>query len=116
MTDRSNTGPDCPIRRQRATIHLPVAEAPTGRPLRDDEWVEVAWTVAAPEDDEIPAKAARRQHRLQRLLREAVSQGAAPTLDDLAWALEVSLATIKRDLAALRASGCQVVTRGSRCL
>ena len=93
---------------------LPRAEAPTGRPLRDDEWVEVTWTVSAPEDDEIPGKVARRHHQLLRLLQEAADQGAAPTVDDLAAALEVSQPTIKRDLAALRRAGHDVQTRGSR--
>ena len=79
-------------------------------------------TLAVPEDDEVSGKAwpeqsrrvARRRHRLLRLLREAREQGAAPTLDDLAAALEVSRATIKRDLAALRQAGHEAQTRGSR--
>lgn len=99
---------------QPATVRLPRAEAPTGRPLRDDEWVDVAWTVSTPEDARIAGKVARRQHRLLRLLGQAAGQGAAPTVDDLAGALESSPATIKRDLAALRAQGREVVTRGSR--
>jgi len=100
--------PRCLMRR------LPRAEAPTGRPLRDDEWVEVVWTVAAREDEAIGGKVARRRQRLLRLLQEAGEQGAAPTLDDLASALDVSRATIKRDLAALRRAGHEVRTRGSR--
>ena len=100
--------------RRRVTMRLPRADAPTGRPLNDDEWVEVTWTTSLPEDDRIPTKKARRRHRLQRLLREAQAQGAAPTIDHLAKALEVSRATIKRDLAALRAAGVRVRTRGSR--
>ncbi len=99
---------------QRAQARLPRAGAPTGRPLRDDEWVEVAWTVAAGDDDAVADKAARRQHRLLRLLREAEAQGAAVTVDDLAAALDVSRATIKRDLTELRQAGQDVCTRGSR--
>jgi len=98
----------------RVSVRLPAAGAPTGRPLREDEWVEVVWTVAALEDETIAGKVARRRHRLLRLLREAKEQGAAPTVDDLAAALEVSRATIKRDLAALRRAGHEVRTRGSR--
>ncbi len=98
----------------RAPFRLPRANAPTGRPLRDDEWVEGTWTVEAPEDEAISGKVARRQHRLLRLLRETEEQGAAPTVDDLAKALRVSRATIKRDLAALRRAGHRVRTRGSR--
>ncbi|RLC74976.1 MAG: hypothetical protein DRI61_15685, partial [Chloroflexi bacterium] len=53
--------PPTPLRRQ--TVRLPHIEAPLGRPLREDEWVEVTWTLALPEDDEISDKVARRQHR-----------------------------------------------------
>jgi len=95
-------------------VRLPAASAPTGRPLRDGEWVEVVWTVATSEDESISGKVARRRRRLLRLLREAEEQGAAPTVDDLAEALEVSRATIKRDLAGLRRAGHAVHTRGSR--
>lgn len=98
----------------RITLRLPRAGAPTGRPLREDEWVEVAWTVAAAEDAAIAGKAPRRQHRLLRLLREAEEQGAAPTVDDLAAALGASRATIKRDLAGLRGAGQLAATRGQR--
>jgi DNA-binding SARP family transcriptional activator/Tfp pilus assembly protein PilF/DNA-binding transcriptional ArsR family regulator len=96
------------------TVRLPRAGAPTGRPLTEDEFVEVTWTLTAPEDDEIQGKAKRRRHRILRLLREAGEQGAEPTVEDLAGALEVSARTIKRDLAALRAAGHTVTTRGSR--
>ncbi|MDQ7029937.1 MAG: tetratricopeptide repeat protein [Ardenticatenia bacterium] len=102
------------IQPRRVTLRLPAASAPTGRPLRDDEYVEVIWTVAAPEDEEVPGKVARRRHRLLRLLREAADQAAAPTVAALAEALGVSARTIKRDLASLRQSGREVHTRGSR--
>jgi DNA-binding SARP family transcriptional activator/biotin operon repressor len=95
-------------------IRLPRAAVPTGRPLHDDEWIEVQWTVAELYDDAVPDKMERRHRRLQGLLKQAQTQGAAPTIDDLAAALRVSRATIKRDLAALRHSGCPVATRGSR--
>jgi tetratricopeptide (TPR) repeat protein len=96
------------------TIFLPHADAPTGRPLRDDEWVEVTWTVAAPEDDEIVGKAPRRRHRVLRLLRQAKARSAAPKVEHLADALDVNERTIRRDLAALRDAGHDVLTRGSR--
>ncbi|MGD9100760.1 MAG: DUF1670 domain-containing protein, partial [Anaerolineae bacterium] len=95
-------------------VRLPRADAPSGRPLRDDEYVSVTWTVAAPEDDAIAGKVARRQRRLSRLLQEAQEQGAAPTVDDLAAALAVSRPTLRRDLAALRRAGREAQTRGSR--
>ena len=43
---------------------------------------------------------ALRRSRLSRLLREAESQGASPTVAQLAEALGISPRTIQRDLAA----------------
>jgi tetratricopeptide (TPR) repeat protein len=84
------------------TVSLPSADAPLGRPVREDEFVIVTWTVAAPEDETIAGKVARRRHRILRLLQEAQAQGAAPTHSHLAGALGVSRRTIERDMAALR--------------
>ena len=92
---------------------MPRGDAPTGRPLREDEVLEVTWTISAPEDDAVSSKVDRRRQRLLRLLRQAAEQGAAPTVADLAAALDASERTIKRDLAALRAEGHDVRTRGS---
>jgi len=102
------------LRPGQVKVRLPHAGAPTGRPLCADEFVEVAWTIAAPEEDEIAGKVARRRHRILRLLREAAARSAAPTVADLAEALNVNARTIKRDLAALRAAGHDAQTRGSR--
>jgi len=104
--------PPSPVLYRRRWI--PRRHPPTGRPLHEDEYVEVTWTIAAPEDAQITGKVARRRHRILRLLREATEQSAAPTVQHLAGALEVSARTIKRDLAALRAAGHDVQTRGSR--
>ncbi|MEX0825652.1 MAG: AAA family ATPase [Acidimicrobiia bacterium] len=90
------------------------AEAPTGRPLRADEFVDVDWTVSEPGDQDIPDKVERRHHRIHRLLAEAADRGAAPTVGDLAKALSTSEATIRRDLVAIRSSGATIATRGSR--
>ncbi|HEY54067.1 MAG TPA: tetratricopeptide repeat protein, partial [Caldilineae bacterium] len=111
MLDRDDAGFARP---DQLSVRLPLALAPTGRPLRDEEWVEVVWNVATVEDEIIPGKAARRRHRLLRLLQEAEEQNAAPRVTDLAQALDVSPKTIKRDLAALRAAGHYARTRGSR--
>jgi len=103
-----------PTSLNQRSVRLAHADAPTGRPLRDDEYVEVTWTLTAPEDDEIATRPDRRRHRLLRLLRQATDQSAAPTVADLAAALDVSPRTIKRDLAALRAQGHEAHTRGTR--
>jgi DNA-binding SARP family transcriptional activator len=85
-------------------VRLAHVDAPLGRTLGPDEQVEVRWTVLAPEDDAITDPAARRRHRLQRLLGEAADRDAAPTDDDLAAALGVSRRTVLRDMAAIGGS------------
>ncbi|MBN1666673.1 MAG: tetratricopeptide repeat protein, partial [Anaerolineales bacterium] len=95
-------------------VRLPRLEAPTGRPLQEDEWIEVNWTVSTAADQEIEDKRDRRRTRIMRLLDEARAQGAAPTIDHLASALDSGPATIKRDLADLRQAGHRVATRGER--
>jgi tetratricopeptide (TPR) repeat protein/biotin operon repressor len=97
---------------RRIQVRLPHINAPTGRTLREDEYVVVTWKVGLPEDNKIPGKVGRRRHRLLRLLDEAATQHAAPTIKDLATALDVSRATVKRDLAALRRAGITIKTRG----
>lgn len=96
------------------TARLPRVGTPISRAPRDDEWVEVHWLVSAAEDNVITDKVARRHKRLLRLLQQAEEQGAAPTVTDLAMALEAAPATIKRDLAALRRAGHSISTRGNR--
>jgi hypothetical protein len=83
------------------TVTLARADAPLGRALKPDETVSVRWSLATPDDDAVGGDAARRRHRLARLLREAAACGAAPTDDDLANALGVSRRTILRDMVAL---------------
>ena len=99
---------------QRIVVRLPHVDAPTGRPLREEELVSVTWTVAAPEDDAVEGKAERRRHRLLRLLSEADAQSTVPTVMALADVLDVSERTVKRDLSTLRAEGHDVRTRGFR--
>jgi DNA-binding SARP family transcriptional activator len=96
---------------RRITLSLPRADAPLGRPLRDDEFVAVNWTLESSEDARLSGKVARRRARILRLLREAQDQGAAPRDEDLAGVLEVSLRTLRRDMAALRDQGHSLPTR-----
>jgi DNA-binding SARP family transcriptional activator/tetratricopeptide (TPR) repeat protein len=96
------------------TVMLASVEAPTGRPLRDDEWIEVRWRVSEPSDMVIVSVSERRRARIIRLLGEAEEQGASARVVDLAHALEVSVATVRRDLTVLRASNIEVGTRRGR--
>ena len=96
------------------SVQLASKDAPIGRSLQAHEYCSVTWTIHTPEDDQILDKTKRRQHQLERLCSQALSQGGAPTVEDLARALNSSVATIKRDLAVLRASGQNLNTRGAR--
>jgi tetratricopeptide (TPR) repeat protein len=104
-------------RRPRTAEHLLTrVGVPTGRPVAEHERLLVTWTLHTPADDDIPDPVARRRRCLARLLDEAAAQGGAPTGEDLAAAMEASVATVRRDLAALRRSGRPVPTRGARRL
>jgi tetratricopeptide (TPR) repeat protein len=94
------------------SVRLPRADAPSGRPLREDEYITVTWTIEAPADQRVQGKVARRRHRLLRLLEEARTQGAAPIHSHLAKALGVSRRTIERDVAFLRTRK-RITSRGS---
>ena len=95
-------------------VRLPRADAPTGRPLREDDLQVVHWTVEHPDDDCHSSPIDRRRKRTLRLLAEAKTAGAAPSMADLAEALAVSDSTVRRDLSALRDQGHEIVTRGQR--
>jgi biotin operon repressor len=96
-------------------VRLARINVPLGKPLSDDDRIDVQWTiddgVGDAETLQREGKAALRQRRLRRLLAEAQSQGAAPTDADLAQALDVAVRTIERDLQALRDNGVTVTTR-----
>ena len=73
---------------------------------RGEGLVRVTWTLDAGPPDVVLKQAqgaiALRRRRLSRLLDEADTQGAAPTIAHLAETLGVSVRTIQRDLATLR--------------
>lgn len=96
-----------------ASVALPAADAPLGRPLRNEELVDVTWTVSDPDDWTHESAGARRRHRLVRVVGEANDHGASPRITDLAEAMGVSERTVKRDLADLRTEGVQLRTRRS---
>jgi tetratricopeptide (TPR) repeat protein len=101
-------------RPQTVTVRLAAASAPTGRAVHPSELIEVEWTIRHPLDDEFTAGPALRAQQLKRLTDEATAAGAAATVVDLATALGVSTATIRRDINNLRRSGQSVSTRGHR--
>jgi DNA-binding SARP family transcriptional activator len=100
------------IQPRRTRVRLATATAPTGRPVREHEIIDITWTPEHPLDAAVADGPPRRRHRLARLAAEAEEAGAAPTIPDLAAALGVSDATVRRDLATLRAAGREVRTRG----
>jgi hypothetical protein len=102
------------IKSKQTVVYLPALDASQARSLRDDELVEVTWTVRNFGDDKIVKKAARRQTQILRLLDEARIQGGAPTINHIAKVLDVDRSTIKRDLAHLRKAGHVIHTRGSK--
>ena len=110
-------GQEEPMSPGQKRVFLTKRGARHGLPVREVEKVEVFWTVdAGPEDLEIGKKEGAlglRRARIQRLLEEAVAQGAPATQEDLAWALNVDTRTIRRDCAGLRAAGKEVPTRGN---
>ncbi len=105
----------CALRPGQRRVRLAHVDAPPyGRPLNDDEYVSVVWTLDAPGDAKVRGKKLRRRHRLLRLLQEARARDAIPTTTELAEALGVSRQTIYSDVKALRKAGHTVETRGSR--
>jgi hypothetical protein len=95
---------------------IAAAGAPHGRPLRETEMVEVVWTINAGEEDLAVLREhgpqALRRIRILRLIDEALDQGGEPTQEDLGRALGVTARTIRSDIAALKAEGYRVTTRG----
>jgi biotin operon repressor len=88
-----------------------------GQAMSQTAQKEVLWTVDAGQADYqvqlAYGMAAMRQQRIQRLLDEAVAQGAVASQEDLARVLQVSVRTIKRDCAYLESRGIYLPTRGN---
>ena len=95
---------------------LATRQAFHGQALAATPTTEVLWTVdGGAEDQQVGQEhglVGLRQHRLQRLLEEALEQGGVATQEDLARVLHVTPRTIKRDFAALRAAGRWLPSRG----
>ncbi|MFN8454524.1 MAG: DUF1670 domain-containing protein [Anaerolineae bacterium] len=97
-------------------VILTKREAGHGRCLRETALIPVTWTVdAGVEDQQVSQRygqKALRQVRVQRLLLEALEQGAVASQEDVAQALQVSVRTIKRDFEELQGQGIYLPSRG----
>jgi Protein of unknown function (DUF1670) len=91
-------------------------QAPFGPPLTETDKIEVTLTVdAGAEDAEVKARdglEGLRRGRILRIVDEALQQDGVLTQEDLAQVLNVDVRTIRRDVAALKAEGQLVHTRG----
>jgi len=104
------------IRPGQTRVLLTSLNAGHGRALRETASKDVIWTLDAGQEDrqvlQEHGPVELRRIRIQRLLDEALAQGAAATQEDLAQALHVSVRTIKRDCKELQAQGICLPTRG----
>jgi hypothetical protein len=84
-------------------------KAASGQALNEISQTEVTWTIDGGAEDVSVLKQSGptglRLVRIQRLLDEALEQGALATQEDLARALQASVRTIKRDFAELHSAG-----------
>lgn len=98
-------------------VLLASREAGHGQALSETAMKRVCWTLDDGAGDKATlssyGKSGVRRVRIQRLLGEAVEQGALATQEDLAEALGVDVRTIKRDCQALEASGAWLPLRGT---
>lgn len=104
------------IRPGQTRVLLTSLDAGHGRALRETASKDVIWTLDAGQEDrhvlQEHGPVELRRIRIQRLLDEALAQGAAATQEDLAQALHVSVRTIKRDCKELERQGISLPTRG----
>jgi biotin operon repressor len=91
---------------------------PAGKPVALCRKVSVKLTLHNPDEDLDVYKqkglSGMRHHRLLRITKEAIEQGALLSYEDIAFLLTTSVVTIKRDMAALRRQGLTIPSRGWR--
>lgn len=89
---------------------------PAGKPVSACRKVSVMLTLHNPDEDVIvyskSGLSGLRHHRLLRITKEAIEQGALLSYEDIAFLLTSSVVTIKRDFAQLRRAGKIIPTRG----
>jgi biotin operon repressor len=89
-------------------------DEPIGKPLEKCAMRQITLQLVNERDYGLAKRSvsALRQERIRRLTHEAVEQGVALSLDELALILTSSLSTIVRDVAELRRQGETIPTRG----
>lgn len=91
---------------------------PAGKPVALCKKRSVSLTLHNPDEDlDIYKKSGLkglRQHRLLRITKEAIEQGALLSYEDIAFLLTTSIVTIKRDIAFMRRNGLTIPSRGWR--
>ena len=89
-------------------------DEPIGKPLEKCAVRQITLQLIKEGDFELAKRSVSdlRQERIRRLTHEAVEQGVALSLEELALILTSSLSTIVRDVAELRRQGEIIPTRG----
>ena len=91
---------------------------PASKPIALCQKVPVRLTIHCPEEDiGVYRKAGLkglREHRIVRLMNEAIDQGGVLSYEDVAFLLTVSVVTIKRDALHMRRRGVILPSRGWR--
>jgi len=103
------------LRKNRVPIDLVSSDEPAGKPLTKCKLVTVWITLVSKTDFDVSSEygvAALRRARMLRYAEEAYDQGALFTHEDLAFLLNVSERTIRRDVKEYEVPGIVVPTRG----
>jgi hypothetical protein len=91
---------------------------PAGKPVQLCRKKSVRLTLHNPDEDLTVYKktglSGLRQHRLLRISKEAIEQGALLSYEDIAFLLTSSVITIKRDISYMRRQGLTIPSRGWR--
>lgn len=91
---------------------------PAGKPISLCKKISVSLTLHNSDEDldiyKLKGLAGMRKHRIMRITKEAIEQGAVLSYEDIAFILTTSVVTVKRDFAALRRQGLTIPSRGWR--
>lgn len=91
---------------------------PAGKPVHLCKKISVSLSIHNPDEDldiyKDKGLSGLRRHRLLRITKEAIEQGALLSYEDIAFLLTTSVVTIKRDTACLRREGITIPSRGWR--